>query len=66
MRGLGFEYDGATKEYAMALNNYRDEAGEFLKAIGADGQQISKILSWLDEELAELKDAAAREGSVRH
>ena len=52
----------------MALNNYRDEAGEFLKAIGADGQQIGKILSWLDEELAGLKDAAARDDlpELRH
>ncbi len=52
----------------MALNDYRDEAGEFLKAIGADSQQIAKILGWLDKELAGLKDAAARDDQpeLRH
>jgi hypothetical protein len=52
----------------MALNNYRDEAGEFLKAIGADAEQIAKILGWLDGELAKLKEAAARDDlpELRH
>ena len=52
----------------MGLNNYRDEAGEFLKAIGAGDEHVSKILSWLDEELAGLKDAATRDDhpELRH
>ena len=41
----------------MALNDYRDEAGEFMAAIGAGEKHVSKILGWLDEELAELKEA---------
>ena len=52
----------------MNLNDYRDEAGEFLKAIGADGEHVSKIFNWLDEELAGLKEALAREDlpELRH
>ena len=42
----------------MNLNNYRDEAGEFIASIGAGDEQVSKMLGWLDSELAELKDAA--------
>ena len=42
----------------MTLNDYRDEAGEFLKARGVDNEHVSKIFAWLDEELAGLKDAA--------
>ena len=44
----------------MTLNDYRDEAGEFLKAIAADREHVSKILSWLDDELNELKGAAGK------
>ena len=44
----------------MTLNDYRDEAKEFMTAIGAGGEHVSKILGWLDEELAALKEAAAK------
>ena len=44
----------------MTLNDCRDEAGAFLKAVGADEEDMSKILGWLDEEQAGLKDAADR------
>ena len=44
----------------MSLNSYRDEAGEFMAAIGAGEEHVSKILGWLDEELAELKDATVK------
>ena len=44
----------------MGLNTYRDEAGQFVTAIGAGEEHVEKILGWLDEELAELKGAAAR------
>ena len=40
----------------MALNDYRDEAAKFIAAIGAGEEHVSKIISWLDEELAGLKD----------
>jgi len=43
----------------MALNEYRDEAGEYIAAIGARDEHLCKILGRLDEEAAELKDAAA-------
>lgn len=43
----------------MTLNDYRDEAGEFLAAIGAGEEHVSKIIGWLDDELAALRDAAA-------
>lgn len=41
----------------MSLNNCRDEAGKFITAIGAGEEDVSRILGWLEEELAELKDA---------
>ena len=52
----------------MGLNEYRDEAGRFVAAIGAGGQPVSKILAWLDEETAALKDAATQGDSpaLRH
>ena len=40
----------------MNLNNYRDEAGEFLKMIGATGEPVEKILGWLEEELGMLRE----------
>lgn len=49
----------------MALNDYRDEAAEFMAAIGAGREHTSKILGRLDEELAELKDAADRDDLPR-
>ncbi len=41
------------------LNNYRDEAGEFLRAIGAEQEDISKVLGMLDKEVLTLKRQAA-------
>lgn len=49
----------------MALNDYRNEAGEFMAAIGASEEHVSKILGWLDEELAELKDATEKDDLPR-
>jgi len=45
----------------MTLNEYRDEAGRFMAAIGAGREPVSKILTWLDEETAALKDAATKD-----
>ena len=42
----------------MTLNDYRDHAGEFMAAIGAGEGDVSRILGWLDEESAALKEAA--------
>ena len=44
----------------MDLNTYRDEAGQFMTAVGAGGERVEKILGWLDEELAGLKGAVGR------
>ena len=44
----------------MGLNAYRDEAREFMAAIGVGKEDLSKILGWFDEEQAGLKDAADR------
>ena len=40
------------------MNDYRDEAGEFLRAIGAEKEDISKLLRMLDEEMLALKRQA--------
>ena len=39
------------------LNNYRDEAGEFLKAIGAEQEDAGRIFDMLEQELSELKQS---------
>lgn len=39
----------------MSLNDYRDEAGKFLRMIGATDEPVDKILGWLDNELAALR-----------
>lgn len=49
----------------MTLNDYRDEAGEFMKAIGAGEEHVSKILDWLDEEVAALRNEAAERNLPR-
>ena len=41
----------------MALNTYRDEAGSFLKAIGAADRDPVEILAMLDEETLLLKQS---------
>ena len=45
----------------MTLNEHRDETGRFMAAIGADREPASKILTWLDDETAALKDAATKD-----
>ena len=49
----------------MRLNGYRDQASEFVKAIEADDEDLSRILRWLDNELVGLKDAAKQGDSGR-
>ncbi len=43
----------------MTLNEYRDDAGGFLKIISAGKEQVPKILGWLDDKTATLKEAAS-------
>ena len=44
----------------MSLNECRNEAGEFMAAVGTGPEHLPRILKWLDEESAELKAAADR------
>lgn len=34
----------------LSLNNYKDEAGDFLKKIGAENKGIEEKVKWLEEE----------------
>jgi NTP pyrophosphatase (non-canonical NTP hydrolase) len=42
----------------VTLNDYRDEAGRFLAAIGEGKGNKDKILTWLNEETVLLQKAA--------
>ena len=48
----------------MTLNDYKDEAKEFLKKINAVNEGSAIKLNWLEEEFLLLKDAANKE--IRH
>ncbi len=52
----------------MSLNSHRDEAAAFLAGIGAEDENVAKILGWLDQESADLKDAVARDdrATIQH
>lgn len=50
----------------MTLNAYRDEAGSFLEAIGASGEDIGVILGMLDEEIAHLKASLDDDAASAH
>jgi len=51
----------------MSLNAFRDEAGEFLKAVGpAGGEPIPEIVRLLDEEHAGLKASLDDPGRLNH
>lgn len=39
----------------MGLNDFRDEAGSFLKSIGAEDEDVKNMLRMIDEELTILK-----------
>ncbi|MBN1556211.1 MAG: hypothetical protein JXA11_15830 [Phycisphaerae bacterium] len=41
----------------MSLNQYRDEAGAFIRGIGATDEPVEKILNWLGEELSHLRSS---------
>jgi len=52
----------------MSLNNYRDEAGDFLKKISAtdDGSNTKEKVQWLEEEFNILKEVIDSPDKLRH
>ena len=50
----------------LGLNDYRDEAGAFLAAVGADQEDVSRIVALLDEELDLLRKAVGGGRRVGH
>jgi len=50
----------------MNLNDHRDEAGDFLRMIGATNRPVETILDWLDEELARLRQSLADRPELAH
>ena len=50
----------------MGLNDRRDEALEFMNAIGVGEEHVPKIFSFLDEELASLKESVGDEEKLCH
>ena len=50
----------------MGLNDYRDEAGDFLAKIGAAGVGIENKLIMLEEELNNLKASVDEPDKLKH
>lgn len=50
----------------MSLNNYRDEAEEFLKGIGAGNQGTDMKINMLQEEFSILKEVKSSPDKLRH
>jgi hypothetical protein len=50
----------------MGLNDFRNEAGEFLTRIGAADQPISKMLQMLDGEIKLLRNSIDEPEMFRH
>ena len=51
----------------MSLNEYRDEAGEFLKKVDKENiEPISKIIKMLDNEFNELKASLDNHNRLGH
>ena len=52
----------------MSLNNYRDEAGDFLNKIGAknDGSNTNEKISMLEEEFNILKEVTNNPDKLKH
>ncbi len=40
----------------MDLNDYRDEAGDFFRQLGASKQEVATIVKYLKEDFAQLMD----------
>lgn len=52
----------------MSLNDYQEEAKEFMRKINDSGKNTEQKLAWLEEEFQLLKDAVskAEEDKIRH
>lgn len=52
----------------MTLNSYRDEAGDFMRGIGALGEGPEPKIAWLEEEFRLLKRAVCTNepDQIRH
>ena len=50
----------------MALNDCRDEAGAFLRAIGEEAGPPGEILAMLDEEMTLLRESVDDGPRLRH
>lgn len=50
----------------MSLNNYRDEAEEFLKGIGEENQGTDMKINMLQEEFSILKEVKSNPDKLRH
>jgi len=50
----------------MGLNDYRNEAGEFLRAIGARQEDVENIFHMLDGEAAALRRAVGDRPKLQH
>ncbi len=48
------------------LNEYRNEAAEFLRMIGATDEPVEKILGWLDEDLPRLRQSLHDRPELTH
>jgi len=50
----------------LSLNNYRDEAGDFLKNIGTENKGIEEKIKWLEEEFNILKASIDEPSKLNH
>lgn len=50
----------------VSLNNYRDEAGEFLKKIGAENGETDLKVNMLEEEFNILKGVTNKPNELKH
>lgn len=50
----------------MDLNDYRDEAGAFLTALGKDNSGIQEKIDFLETEFTLLKKVKKEPGPLRH
>lgn len=50
----------------MNLNEYRNEAAQFLQMIGATDEPVEEILGWLDEELPRLRQSLHDRPELAH
>ncbi|MEE9517753.1 MAG: hypothetical protein V3V52_11670 [Candidatus Adiutricales bacterium] len=49
----------------MDLNDYRDEAGDFLRQLGASKQEVTTLVKHMKEDFAQLMDFLTAAFSTR-